>query len=48
MGKRMLDGDTDRRLLRVRLAIDLPFYLRWWMRLTLPIPARKRSFSAER
>ena len=28
--------------------IGLPFGLRRWMRLTLPILARNRSFSAER
>lgn len=42
MGERMFDGGADRRPLRicpaVRLVIGLPFGLRWWMRLTLPIP----------
>jgi hypothetical protein len=32
----------------VRPGIGLPFGLHQWMRLTLPIRARKRSFSAER
>ena len=32
----------------VRFGSGLPFGLRWWMRLTLPMLARKRSFSAER
>ena len=30
------------------LGIGRPFGLRRWLRLTLPMPARKRLFSAER
>lgn len=32
----------------VRLSIGLPFRFLWWMRLSLPMLARNRSFSAAR
>ncbi len=34
--------------LAIRLGIGLPFGFLWWMRLTLPMRVRNRSFSAER